>query len=804
MLPDDPPGAGTRGLSAVSCGQDSALYDPLLFGHDLTPGLVALHPLAGGFRGEQARMRVYRRQDRDAVPAAEDVAYYPFMFLADFKALAGFPRQRFRCRTLGGTHPYRYLVVFDTWSAYHDAVRHLRSRPNASVYRIANPAQQYLMQSGRTLFKGMAFDDLHRLQLDIEVISRPGMFPHAERPEDRIVIIALGDNRGWREIIDARALSEREMLERLVAVIRRRDPDVIEGHNIYAFDLAYLMTRCTLHGVDFAVGRDGSAPRTFASAMRFAERSVDLPAVDIAGRHVIDTYLQVMAFDVFKRDLPSYGLKAAARYFGLQADDRTYVKGEQISQVWRDEPERLIDYAGHDVVETERLARLLSGSAFYLTRMVPMPYGQVARTGPAAKIEALMVRGYLRQRHALPSGGGGDAGRHMRGGYVNIFATGVVGPVVYADVESLYPSIMLNYDVCPESDDLGVFKVLLGRLTELRLDTKKRMQAATERREAGALDAQQSSYKILINSFYGQLGFSAALFNDFTAADRVARIGQEIIRLVIDALRSGGGRVVEVDTDGVLFVPPPAVEGEAAERVFVDGINARLPAGIRLGYDGRYRRMLSYKVKNYALLTYDGRVQCKGSSLVSRAMEPFGKRFVLDAIDLLLAEDVQGLHGLYASTRSRVLRREWRVEDFARTETLKESQAEYLADVAAGRRTRAAAYELAMARARDSGQAARKGEQVAYYVSGSGANVKAFHNARLATDWNAAQPDENTAYYLRRLEEHARKFTVFFRPDDFARVFSPDDLFGFAAHGRELQTLWRAGTGSPTEVSLSA
>ena len=124
--------------------------------------------------------------------------------------------------------------------------------------------------------------------------------------------------------------------------------------------------------------------------------------------------------------------------------------------------------------------------------------------------------------------------------------------------------------------------------------------------------------------------------------------------------------------------------------------------------------------------------------------------------------------------------------------------------MASGRRTRAAAYELAIARARDTGQPARKGEQIAYYVTGSGANVRAFHNARLATDWNAAQPDENTDYYLRRLEEHARKFAVVFRPDDFARVFSPDGLFGFAAHGGELQTRWRAGAGSQTEVSLSA
>ena len=782
-------------------GRNSTISDPVLFGHDPTPRLVALHPLRQGNGGEQARMRVYQRRERDGGLSAEDVPYYPFLFLTDLQALRGFPRQRYRRQTLQGQHAYRHLVVFDTWSSYHDAVRHLQAQPGAGVYRIANPAQQYLMQSGRTLFKDMAFDDLHRVQLDIEVLSKPGTFPHAQRPEDRIVIIALSDNRGWHEIIDARELSEKDMLEQLVRTLRHHDPDVIEGHNIYAFDLAYITARCARHGVAFAVGRDGSAPRTFSAAMRFAERSVDLPAIDIAGRHVIDTYLQVMAFDVFKRDLPGYGLKAAARYFGLQADDRTYVKGEEISQVWHHEPERLIEYARHDALETERLARLLSGSAFYLTRMVPMPYGQVARTGPAAKIEALMVRAYLRQKHALPSGGG--TGRDMRGGYVNIFATGVVGPIIYADVESLYPSIMLNYDVHPETDDLGLFQVLLRRLTDLRLDAKQRMRAATRREDASALDAQQSSYKILINSFYGQLGFSAALFNDFAAADRVARIGQEIIRRVIDAIRAGGGRVVEVDTDGVLFVPPASVEDEAAERAFVDAINRQMPTGIRLGYDGRYRRMLSYKVKNYALLTYDGRVQCKGSSLVSRAMEPFGRRFVLEAIGLLLAEDVQGLHDLYLTTRARLLRHEWQVEDFARTETLKENEAQYLADVAAKRRSRAAAYELAIARARQTGQAVRKGEQIAYYVTGSGAHVTAFDNARLASAWDPAQPDENTDYYLRRLDEYARKFAVFFRADDFARVFSPDDLFGFSPHGRELQTSWRLAE-PQTEAALLA
>src|SRR5207249_5269886 len=71
-------------------------------------------------------------------------------------------------------------------------------------YLISNPAQQYLLQTGRTLFKGMSFDDVHRLQLDIEVFTA-GTFPHAQRPEDRIILIALSDNRGWHCMLDGRS-----------------------------------------------------------------------------------------------------------------------------------------------------------------------------------------------------------------------------------------------------------------------------------------------------------------------------------------------------------------------------------------------------------------------------------------------------------------------------------------------------------------------------------------------------------------------------------------------------------------------
>lgn len=759
------------------------VYEAALFGHDPLPHLVALHPLLPGDEGGQAMMRLYRRPPATTGVTAEDVPFYPFFFLTDIQLLHGFPRPRYLLQTLKGANDYRYLVVFNTWQAHWDAVRHVEattgraSRRPQQLYLIPNPAQQYLMQSGRTLFKAMAFDDVHRLQLDIEVLATAG-FPHPERAADRIILIALSDHQGWRHMIDGRTLSEPEMLHDLVQVIRERDPDVIEGHNVYAFDFAYLMARCERFGVPFAIGRNGAVPRVFASSMRFAERTVDFPALDIPGRHVVDTYFQIMSFDVFKRDVPDYSLKTAAQYFALAPPDRTYIDGNDIARVWQTQPQCLIDYAFDDVIETERLARLLSGSTFYLTQMLPMPYGQVARTGPAAKIEALLVREYLRQRHALPKA---RLGGQMAGGYTDVFLTGVVGPIVYADVESLYPSVMLNYDVRPRTDELGLFQMFLRRLTDLRLDTKHRMTHAANSAQRSELDAQQSSYKILINSFYGQLGFSRAIFNDFEEADRVATTGQQILRQIIDAIRRQDGTVVEVDTDGVFFVPPPSVHGEAAERDFLAGLNAEMPAGIRIGFDGRFRKMLSYKMKNYALLTYDGTLKAKGSSLISRSVERFGRQFVEAAIALLLEENIQALHALYIATYERILQHDWTVEAFARTETLKETLAPYEADVAAGRRSRAATYELAKQRAAATGQPVRKGDRITYYIAGYSPTVTAFSNARLAEMWQAAQPDENTAYYVKRLDEFARKFEPFFTPQDFQQVFAPEGLFGFSA-----------------------
>ena len=757
----------------------------LLYGHNTEERIVAVQHI------NDSTMRLYFQEKGRST----DDRFYPFFFLSETTFLEGF-QQKHWVKKLDGQAHFQYLCVFEGWTSMWDAVRHMLEVYNRKaltkvesytqwdiIHLYADPVTQYLLQSGRTLFKGMVFEDLLRLQLDIETYTAPRYrFSNANRPEDRIILIALCDNRGWEHVINGKKLSEKQMLGEMVRIINEKDPDVIEGHNIYNFDLPYILKRCELHGVTPSMGRDGAVPKSYEGRITFADRAGEFSVIEIPGRHLIDTRVLVQSYDMIKRDMESYGLKYAAKYFGLSSPERTYIPGEKISWHWDHDAQPLIDYALDDVRETRALSHHLSGTTFYLTQMLPFSYGTVIRSGSAAKIESLMVRAYLRERQSIPKP---STGVQTTGGYTDIFVIGVVGPVLHIDVESLYPSIMISRKIFPASDVKDVFQTLLQNLTTLRLDTKRKMNRCADPAERSRLDATQSSLKILINSFYGYLGYFRALFNDFAQADVVTKSGQEILRHMMAFIRSANGKVVEVDTDGVFFVPPGEVRDEESERQFVQSLAGSLPAGINIALDGRYMRMMSYKMKNYALLGYDEKIKVKGSSLTSRGMERFGRNYILQCISCLLNDDIQGLHTLYTSLHHSITEHKLQVGDFSKVEVLRDSMEKYRMDTEAGKRNRSAAYEVAAA----SGKRLRAGDTIAYYITGHDAGVRTFENCRPAEEWDPNFPDENTSYYLKRLDEFSEKFKPFFPPPDYRAIFSADDLFSFSPKGIAVLTV---------------
>ncbi|HEY0191605.1 MAG TPA: ribonuclease H-like domain-containing protein [Kofleriaceae bacterium] len=689
------------------------LEDEWLWGWDPTPGIVSVWAEPDG------QAWVWRR---DGQLRCEHVRFRPWMViaeLADLAHLGGRLQGEARApggvtyRELAGPGALRYLIRAGELRTLTAAVTHGASvrlgrtigsaggqlRELGDVILLP-PEEQYLVATGRTYFRGLAFDGLRRLQFDLETT---GLDP----ARDRIFVIAVRDPDGTTEILeaaDATPAAEAALIQRLIARVAAADPDVIENHNLHGFDLPFLARRAGLLGVPLVLGRPG--PPRLASGgdlrTRAARRGAPSPSnparrvrYTVPGRELIDTLDAVLRHDFSARDLPGHGLKAVARHMGLARDDREHIPGAEIYRVWQRDPARVRRYAGDDVHEVAGLARTLGGAAFALAGMAPRRYERLADAGAATGvIDPLLVRAYLRSGAALPAHEPGDGTPHS-GAALHLFAAGVAHRVVKADVASLYPSLMREYRIGPARDRLGAMLAIVDRLVEHRLAAKARGRAAApgspERFSAEALSA---AMKLVINSAYGYLGATGLTrFSDVHAANQVTARGREVLALLCRELAARGTTLLEADTDGVYFAVPAAWT-EADERRVVGEVAALLPARVQLEFEGRYAAMLSHEPKNYALAGYPGAagepgaLVLRGVAFRSSRAEPFGAQFLRRALAPLLAGDVAGVQAVYVATVAALRRRAIATRDVTAKVRLTQPPAQYLA-------TRAARHQLA-------------------------------------------------------------------------------------------------------------
>ena len=330
---------------------------------------------------------------------------------------------------------------------------------------------------------------------------------------------------------------------------------------------------------------------------------------------------------------------------------------------------------------------------------------------------------------------------------------GTANHVLHCDVTSLYPSIMLVYKYLPKKDEIGVFPGLLSDLRTFRVKAKELARDAKDEEGRVYFNALQSTFKILINSFYGYLGFQMAHFNDFSAANQVTAKGRELIQSAVAWLKAKDAKIIEVDTDGIYFVPPDNVKTASDEEKLIADLGEILPKGIELELDGRYPAMFSYKMKNYALLDEQGRLRIKGSGLRSRGLELFQREWLEEMLTLLLKGEKEKIPELYNRYADDVANHRKDISWLAKTETLQDSLENYQAKVKAKKRNAAAPYELALKADRPY----QAGDQISYYVTGSKAKVKISVNCKLASEWDAKNPDENVEHYKSEAQRTLRE-----------------------------------------------
>ncbi len=670
-----------------------ATFDnPILFGRDSRPRVVAVEP---GEFDKSETMRLYVRQP-DGTTATETLEFTAFAWQAEGTEAD---------RPLSGGAPLRFVRQFNAWKHFQNSRAASRSTGVPS-FALSDPVQQFLTQTGITLFKKMVFEDLRRLQISFDGRT-----------------ITLGDTTGWHLEIDE---ASPEAITKLGDAIADRDPDIIEGHNLFKEILPALSATAKKAKSKLTWGRDDSPLTQRSSRLQIAEKTIQYPRFACHGRHLVDTWVLAQYYDIGTRELEDFDLPTVAAHLGL---------------------------ADAAPSPTAAVAAALSPSYFIQAQIFPYNYQDVIVRGNATKIDALFLREYLHQGHSLPEP---PQSRFFEGGMTDVFFHGVARDVWHCDVASLYPSVILTFDYLPATDHLAVFAGLLRDLRTFRLAAKKQMRDATDETARRHFSALQNTFKILINSFYGYLGFGQGHFADFDAASAVTAKGRELLQQMVDWLQAQGSRIIEIDTDGIYFQPPAGVAVETLDA----GLRAELPAGIDVDFDHRYDAMFSYKAKNYALLEADGTLILRGAALKSRGMEPFLRDFLQGVVRHILAGDATAVHDLRADFEREIRNRNWSIERLAKTEALQDSPAAYEKKIANSSRNRSAAFELALASDRDY----QAGDSVSYYITGTKRKVTAYDHARLVGTWDADARDENVEYYVGKLNDLHKKF-VDFAPD---------------------------------------
>src|SRR6266536_4689086 len=170
----------------------------MLFGADPTPRIVAIE------LGETGTVKVYRRE-KDGSMIVDVEPFHPFVWCDSDVVDLGIETEK-----LEGDLKYGWLITVDSWKELV-ALRNGLKKANRDFFAFGDPVQHYLTATCRTLFKGLPFEELKRMQLEVlqweDAFAGGGLSavasakPDDPGRDDHIMSIALSDHTGWEELI---------------------------------------------------------------------------------------------------------------------------------------------------------------------------------------------------------------------------------------------------------------------------------------------------------------------------------------------------------------------------------------------------------------------------------------------------------------------------------------------------------------------------------------------------------------------------------------------------------------------------
>jgi DNA polymerase, archaea type len=731
--------------------------DSLLYGHNPAERVVAAHQL------NDQTIRLFKRVEGKIVH--EDAEFFPFFFLADSSLLYGFPKHHW-LKELEGTNYYKFIAAFSRWSEMWEAVQYALREYNKSRFpKVAtwqelkeilvrpDPARQFLGQSGITLFKGMEFEDLVRVQIALTFSA--GNHPrHAKKHAGRQELCGIGitSTSGKAHTFEITKNNKREIIEEVVHLIQELDPDVIEGFDLFSSILPSLLQLAEECETALTIGRNNSELKYPRNRATDDAPDIDWLNVHAFGRHLID--LRTLAeneladFNIEKQN----NLPFLLRLLGIAAPD--------YSSPHKANPTKKELYQQLHLLQT--LSSSLSPKLFYLTQWCPFNYSMTNHLSAASQVESLLFREYIHRKHSVPKPFEHSSLAQLP---AETFYTGVFSDIIHASLDLLPARIALKEQIAPRTDHLNIFGLLMQELFQML--------------SSNTIPQQQSAVTTMLDAFPSYLTYARGLFNDPMRAEQLYILHAAAIEQSVTRFEPFNATLIHYDGDGFYAQLPDNVVGDTNIEKFLERLSADLPYGTTFKAENTFRKILSYNRRNFILLDGLQRIIIRGSALLHRSNERFLQILVHRIIECLLTNDIARIHHTYASTHTQVMRHQWSPIDFCKVETAKESLDVYQQAVATGNRSRTPAMEAAIRAA----QFVKAGDKLLYYLTDHETETDPLLVAKLGSEWDPNVPDENTTLYLKRLQETIEKFQPFFEPPAFDRLISLDELFPFSPDG---------------------
>jgi DNA polymerase elongation subunit (family B) len=455
--------------------------------------------------------------------------------------------------------------------------------------------------------------------IDIEVETEKG-FPLPEQAmsvvnaitvydsiEDRYFTWGLGPWNNHREDIECEYFqmdTEEELLQHFLSLYEQSPPHILTGWNIENFDIPYLVNRMTRLFGQKETKRLSPFGWIKERSVRqmFGKESV---VYDIYGVAIMD-YMKLYKKFAVGGIAESYRLNHIA-FVELGDRKLSYEEAGSLFTLARTDHQKFIDYNIKDVELVQRIDNKLKLIDLGITMAYDAKINFQDVFGTVKIWDAIIYDHLKKQDIVCPTKTHHEKPRTFAGAYVKEPITGFHNWVVSFDLNSLYPHLIMQYNISPETivghksnidvnsllnkesdlsdvcekgytvapngtmyrkDKRGFLPTLMEKIYADRVVYKKKMLDAQQRKEEGE-DTEndiskytniQMAKKIQLNSAYGAIGNQWFRYYDLRNAEAVTTGGQLAIRWIEKALNSFLNKyldtedydyVIAIDTDSV-------------------------------------------------------------------------------------------------------------------------------------------------------------------------------------------------------------------------------------------------------------